>query len=108
MPVTQIEKIMPPRVLFSAYSGYKFRYKDVPADYSEVYVYATSKGIQSIKIRCPESKKTPNLFVLECDEKLILISEGNIVPDEQLFVDIWNLPEWYAKEFVTKLKDKIL
>jgi hypothetical protein len=108
MPISQIEKSMPPKVLFTAYSGYKLRYKDVPADYSEVYVYAYGKDLDSVIRRFPESKKVPNLFILEADSHLVKVSKNNIVPDHQLFVDLWNLPEWYAKEFVIKLKERIL
>ena len=50
----------------------------------------------------------PNLFVLEADEHLLKVSEKGIVPDCQLFVDLWNLLEWYAKEFTTKLRERIL
>src|SRR3989344_3893588 len=38
-PVTAVEKQMPDDIVFTAYSAYKFKFKDVPADYSEVYVY---------------------------------------------------------------------
>ncbi|UCE38085.1 MAG: winged helix-turn-helix domain-containing protein [Thermoplasmata archaeon] len=108
MPVDQLEKNMPPKILFTAYTGYKFRYKDVPADYSEVYVYTYGKGLDSITARFPESEKVPNLFVLEADKHLVQVSKNNIVPDYQIFVDLWNLPEWYAKEFIIKLKERIL
>ena len=108
MPVGQIEKSMPPGALFTAYTGYRFRHKDVPADYSEIYVYARGDALVSIKARFPENEKTPNLFVLEPDEHLFDVSRENIVPDEQIFVDLWNLPEWYAKEFIMKLKERIL
>jgi len=108
MPVDQVEKNMPSEVLFTAYTGYKFRYGDVPADYSEVYVYLKKDEIDSIIARFPHSKKMPNLVVLEGDEHLFLVSKDNIVPDYQIFVDLWNLPEWYAKEFIIKLKERIL
>jgi DNA-binding transcriptional regulator YhcF (GntR family) len=108
IPIDQIEKNMPPEVLFTAYTGFRFRYKDVPADYSEVYVYAYGKGLDSIKARFPESEKVPNLFIFKADEHLLQVSNDNIVPDYQIFVDLWNLPEWYAKEFIIKLKEKIL
>ena len=39
-PIRKIESEMPASAVFGAFSGYKFKYKDVPADYSEVYVYA--------------------------------------------------------------------
>ena len=108
MPIDQIEKNMPPEVLFTAYTGYKFRYKDVPADYSEVYVYSSEQGLDSIKSRFLESEKVPNLFILKADEHLLQVSKDNIVPDYQIFVDLWNLPEWYAKDFIIKLKERIL
>ncbi len=108
LPVNQIEKLMPPGILFTAYSGYKFRYGDVPADYSEIYVYIMENDLRSIISRFRENTKKPNLFVLRGDEQLFLISENSIVPDEQLFVDLWNLHEWYAKEFVIRLKERIL
>ena len=108
LPVNQIEKLMPPQILFTAYSGFKFRYKDVPADYSEIYIYALENNLESIVSRFRENSKKSNLFVLSGDEHLFRISKSSIVPDEQLFVDLWNLHEWYAKEFVIKLKEKIL
>lgn len=108
MSIDQIEKNMPPEVLFTAYTGYKFRFKDVPADYSEVYVYTSSGGLTPLKARFPESGKVPNLFILKADEHLLQVSKDNIVPDCQIFVDLWNLPEWYAKEFIIKLKERIL
>ncbi len=106
-PVNQIEKLMPPQILFTAYSGYKFRYKDVPADYSEIYVYVLENSLESIISRFHESIKKPNLFILKGDEYLFRVSEDSIVPDEQLFVDLWNLHEWYAKEFIIKLKERV-
>jgi hypothetical protein len=108
MTVSQIEKSMPPNILFTAYSGYKLRFKDVPADYSEVYIYATKKSLGTLKRRFPENKKAPNLFVLLPDSHLVKVSKNNIVTDHQMFVDLWNLPEWYAKEFVVRLKERIL
>jgi hypothetical protein len=108
LPVEKIERSMPPETFFTACTGYKFRYKDVPADYSEVYVYINNECLKSLKRRFRENAKAPNLFVLEADEHLIKVSRNNIVPDVQIFVDLWNLPEWYAKEFVLKLKERIL
>ena len=99
--VRQIEAEMP-QVEFTAYSAYKFKFKDVPADYSEVYVYADEKGFEEIKKRfpaSPASKKTPNLFVLKKDFEGLTVA--------QLFVDLWQLREWYAKDFLEALGKKI-
>ena len=39
-PIRKIESEMPEDAIYAAYSAYKFKFKDVPADYSEVYVYS--------------------------------------------------------------------
>jgi len=100
--VSEIEKSMPPGVVYTAYSGYKFKFSDVPADYSEVYVYTSD--MDEIKARFPELKGPSNLFVLEADSHLVSISKEGIAPSCQLYVDLWNLKEWYAKDFLKALE----
>ncbi len=103
MPVREIEKNMPADAIFTAYSGFKFKFNDAPADYSEVYVYAAD--LDEMRKRFPHSAKQPNLFVLQCDA--IMQRHGNIAPTGQLFADLWNLPEWYARDFLKALEAKI-
>ena len=66
MPVIEIEKSMPEEAIFAAYTAYKFLFRDVPADYSEVYVY----GSESLKERFPKTKGIPNFFVLKKDSAI--------------------------------------
>ncbi|MBS3174325.1 winged helix-turn-helix transcriptional regulator [Candidatus Woesearchaeota archaeon] len=96
-PVREIEKTMPDNIIFTAYSGYKIKFNDVPADYSEIYVY----GDESIKERFPKNNGIPNLFVLKKD---IIMKEITIA---NLFVDLWNIKEWYSKEFIKSLEAKL-
>jgi len=98
--VSEIEKAMPPGVLFTAYSAYKFRYNEVPADYSEVYVYADEEVLAELRRRFPPRGGPPNLFVLR--------KEFDKVNDALLFADLWNLREWYAKDYVRGLRGRIL
>lgn len=100
LDVKTIEANMPDDIIFSCYSGYKFKFKDVPADYSEVYVYA-----DSIEKRFPFNEGHPNLFVFKKDP--LIEGYGKTATNAQLFVDLWNLEEWYAKEFLKALEDKI-
>src|SRR3989344_1686160 len=93
----EIEKNMPSDVVFGAFSSYKFMLKKMPADYSEVYVY--SNNIAELKKRFPESKNTPSLFVLKKE-----VEEMSL---PHLFVDLWNMKEWYAKDFLRELEGKI-
>ena len=51
-PIIEIEKLMPNNIVFSAYTSFKLLFKDVPADYSEIYIY----GDENIKERFPEKK----------------------------------------------------
>lgn len=101
MPVTEIEKSMPDNVTFAAYTAYKLMFNDVPADYSEVYVY----GDETIKERFPEVKGPANLFVLKKDNAID--KYGKITTIANTFADLWNLKEWYAKEFIKAMEEKL-
>ncbi|KKT26490.1 MAG: hypothetical protein UW11_C0011G0021 [Parcubacteria group bacterium GW2011_GWA2_43_9b] len=100
------EGLMPAGIIFAAYSAYAQKYNDAPADYDKVYVYAGSEELAEIKNRFPKQPGSPNVFVLkknELAEKYKLAGS-----DAQMFCDFWNLSDWYAKEFLKKLKEKIL
>ena len=99
-PVKEIEKQMPNNIVFTAFSAYKFKFKDVPADYSEVYIYAD----EDIKKRFKENNKVPNLFILKKDN---VEKYGKTATMANLFVDLWNLNQWYAKDFLNALEAKI-
>jgi len=103
MSVQKIEGAMTPRATFAAFSAYRLRYKDAPADYDVVYVYATDAT--AIKSRFPKTKGYENLVVLKPDP--LLAHDAHITSDAQTFVDIWNTPHWYAKEFLSVLKEKM-
>lgn len=102
-PVREIEGMMPPDVIFGAFSAYRFAYNEEPADYSTVYVY--SNGLEEIKRRFPKQRGTANLFVLKPDS--VLASFGKTTPDVQTFADLWNIPEWYSRDYLNALKKHI-
>ena len=96
--ILEAEKNMPQNIIFTAYSGFKFYFKEVPSDYSEIYVY--SNDLEEIKKRFPEKKQPYNLFILKYPDKLKF-------NPALLFVDLWNLKEWYAKDFLKALEVKL-
>lgn len=98
--IKEIEKSMPQDIVFTAYSGYLFKFKDAPADYSEVYVY--SDKTDEIKKRFPERKGPANIIVLKKDKNM-----KNEVTLANLFVDLWNLKQWYAKDFLKAMEAKL-
>ncbi len=104
--VRQIEGEMPPSVIFGAFSSYARKYKEAPADYDKVYVYAAKNQLAEIKKRFPFQNGRENLIVLlSCPW---LKNFGKITPDCQTFVDLWNIPDWFAKDFLEVLKKRIL
>ncbi len=106
LPIQDIEKNMPSRVIYTAYSAYKFKFNDVPADYSEVIVYADD--VEDIQARFPFKKGHANLVVLKKDKEMDKLIKNNIAPSAQVYVDLWNLGTWYAKEFLKELEQMIL
>lgn len=107
MPIEQLERSMPSGAIYAAYSAYKFRFKDVPADYGEVYVYADEEMLKEIKIRFPEKSGPPNLIVLKADAYLKDTTKNGTCSLASMFVDLWNIKTWYAKEFLQALEKKI-
>ena len=103
-PITEIEKLMPSGVAFTAFTAFRLRFKEVPADYSEVYVYANEEELAELKKRFPQKDGPANLIVLLKPKNFTI---EKLVPNELLFVDLWNLKEWYAKEFLNALRKKI-
>ncbi|MBW2975807.1 winged helix-turn-helix domain-containing protein [Candidatus Woesearchaeota archaeon] len=99
--VAEIEKKMPPGIVFAAYTAYKLKFNDAPADYSEVYVYCADEGLKELTRRFPPKNNNPNLFVLRKD------FEDKKMPAAQVFVDLWNLKEWYASDFVNALEKRL-
>ncbi|MCX6766905.1 MAG: hypothetical protein NT170_03985 [Candidatus Moranbacteria bacterium] len=102
----EIEGMMPDGAIFGAYSAYARKYEDAPADYDKVYVYADPKMLEEIKKRFPKKKGYSNLFVLKSDS--LLEKFGSVASDVQTFADIWNLKDWFAKEYLEALKQKII
>ena len=102
----EIEGAMPAGAIFGAYSAYSQKYNNAPADYGKVYVYADAPVLAEIKKRFPRRTGEPNLFVLKSDRRLKAF--GLIAPESQIFCDLWNLKDWYAKDFLKSLKERII
>lgn len=103
-PIFEIEGMMPASAIYAAYSAYRLRFNEAPADYDKIYIY--SENAEEIKKRfLPVKTKLPNLIILKADG--FIKDYGQTTTLAQTFVDFWNLPEWYAKDFQDALKNKI-
>lgn len=104
LPILEIEGLMPASVIPTAYTAYRFAFKETPADYDKVYFYAAL--LSGVKERFPENHRAePNIFILKPDSWLKNYQPSP--PLVQIFVDLWNLSDWYAKEYQTALWEKI-
>ena len=102
-PPAEIEGMMPAEAVFTACSAFRMRYHEAPSDYSEVYVYADGKTLEEIKRRFPPAGGPPNIIVLASDPHL---AKG-MVSEPQLFADLWNIKNWYAKDFLASLERRL-
>jgi DNA-binding transcriptional regulator YhcF (GntR family) len=109
MRVSEIEASMPNGTAFTAYTAYKKIYKSTPADYSEVYVYATESALNEIERRFTRKNGAYNIFVLKADPVLAgrIKNSVAVAPLPNAFVDLWNIRTWYAKEFTDALSKKL-
>lgn len=103
LPVLGIEGRMPGNIIFGGYSAARHILSVAPADYDTVYIYA--KEIGQMQERFKFEKGRANVVVLKQDP--LLTQYGSITTLSQTFVDLWNLSDWQAKEFVRALKEKI-
>jgi len=109
MRIDEIEASMPNGTVFTTYTAYKKIYNSTPADYSEVYVYAAESTLNEIERRFPVKSGAYNIFILKADRVLAERIKNNvaIAPLPNVFVDLWNIRTWYAKEFTDALSKKL-
>ncbi len=88
------EGLMPLKVIPTGFTAFRYLLSKTPADYDHVYFY--SDKIEKIIKRFPKSKRPPNIFILKPDRYLLKNKKIGLA---QLFVDLWNMSEWYAKDF---------
>ena len=104
--VGEIEGLVPPEVIYGAYSAGRRLLGEPPADYSKVYLYLKEEHLSKVKTRFPYNPDhPPNLFILKAPA--FLSQYGPITTYPHTFVDIWNLRDWYSRDFTLALEEKI-
>ncbi|MDP1743923.1 MAG: hypothetical protein Q8L51_04035 [Candidatus Amesbacteria bacterium] len=102
LPILEIEGRLPDGSIPTGYSAVRERFGEPPADYDKVYCYHTDPPKITARFSNEIIKGTPNLFVLQADPYL-----GEKMSLAQIFVDLWNMHDWYAKDFCRFIKIKI-
>jgi len=100
--ITDIEGQLPPGTIPTAYTAIRERFGEPPADYDTVYCYHSDPKLVQQRFIKECIKGTPNVFVLQADP---FLSRYSTLPLAQLFVDLWNITDWYAKDFLRVTKE---
>ena len=106
-PVFEIEGLALPASTFACFSAARRHLGEPPSDYSKVYWYVLPQALDSCKERFPfqpDKRKDFNVTLLRMPS---FMKQQNITTLTHTFVDIWNLRDWYAKEFTRALEEKI-
>lgn len=104
--IGEIESLALPTSIFACYSAAKMILSEPPADYASVYFYDDPAQIKTIQTRFPpNTNNPPNIFFLTKSRDLEEVGGYATLP--LTFVDIWNLPDWYAKDFMKALEETI-
>jgi len=101
LPIMEIEGRLSPNSIPTGYTAVRERYGEPPADYDKVYCYHSEPEIIKTRFSHETISGQPNLFILRADPFLKSLSLS------QIFVDLWNMHDWYAKDFCRFVKAKM-
>lgn len=102
-PVHRIEANLPKESIPTAYTAYRERFGDAPADYSEVYCYGDRDDFAR-RFGPGQTYGHRNIFVLKSDKHLASLGRA---PLAQVYADLWNIETWYAKRYLEGLGERI-
>jgi hypothetical protein len=106
LPIREIEGLALPGSLYGAYSAASRLLGEPPADYSKVYFYIAAHDLAAFQHRFPPSSRPPaNTFALKMLP--VMPQYGPTTTLVHTFVDLWNLSDWYARDFIRTLEEKI-
>lgn len=104
LPITAIESGLPYATTPTAFTAVRERFDEPPADYDKVYCYTDDPDNVQKRFEKEQTRGTPNLYLLKPDP---FLSTYPTIPLAQVFADVWNLSDWYAKDFVRQIKEAI-
>ena len=100
----EIEGLLPTGSILGAYSAVRLWYGEPPADYTSVYVYHPQPE-QIIRRFANHPPGDTTLTILKLPATIPLRAETTTLA--HTFVDLWNLTDWMAKDFVRRVREEI-
>jgi hypothetical protein len=105
LTIHELEGLAPPATIFGGYSAASQILVEPPADYSSLYLYTDSSDLHTIKSRYPSTTAgSTQVVILQKPTHIQATAHTSLPPT---FIDIWNMSDWYAHDFITALEDKI-
>lgn len=101
LPIMEIEGRLPDNTIPTGCTAVREIYGEPPADYDKVFCYHPDPKIIESRFTKSVVSGPANLFILQADPFLKSLSLS------QIFVDLWNIHDWYAKDFCRYLKIKL-
>ncbi len=101
--ISEIEASMPGNMIPTAYTACMQLFQIQPADYAVVYYYSSDKN-EIVKRFPPNSRHPANIFIMKPDP---FLQKSKTISQAQVFADLWNLPEWFSRDFRQILLEKI-
>ena len=92
-------------MVYGGYSAATQILGEPPSDYTTLYLYTDPKNLPEIKSRYPVSKSGSSQVIIL--KKPIYSPLKNHTSLPHTFIDIWNMWDWYARDFTSALEDKI-
>lgn len=106
--ISSLEGLAVPGSIFACYSAATHYLGEPPTDYAKVYWYLNAEELKMARSRFPAASKKKaedNVFFLKMPP--VMKQYGDYTTRIQTFVDIWNLRDWYARDFCKVLEEKI-
>jgi len=101
--VMELESEVPAGSIYAAYSAVRRKLGEPAADYSRVYFYLEEERREEGRERFGENRsREANVVMLKKMEGMEIY--GQMTSLVWSFVDIWNLKDWYGKDFIKQLR----
>lgn len=107
-PILTAQGELPAGGIYGGYPAARHILGFAPADYDKIYYYC--QDVEEFKRRFPENHKySDNMFVLTMPGIQAYTDRypGGTTSLAHTFVDIWNMADWFAADFITALEEKI-
>lgn len=105
LAIGELEGLAPPNAHYGLYSATAKIFSEPPADYSTLYLYLDPSELALAKTRYPVSQSGNHQIVILKNPPYLPLPNLTSLP--HTYVDIWNVNDWYAVEFLHSLEDKI-